>query len=71
MPQKTPPCDFQAPAKSAGLDSAEDTNLANTVGSSLDHLIGNWTQAEADEMDTALNDFETVDGIAWTRVTAG
>jgi hypothetical protein len=34
---------------------------AGTVGSSLDHLIGTWTQAEADELDSALEAFEKVD----------
>ncbi|MCY4578878.1 MAG: hypothetical protein OXD31_07500 [Chloroflexi bacterium] len=50
-------------------DILEDAEDSNTVGSSLDHLIGTWTQAEADEMDAALNDFEAVDGIVWTRLT--
>ena len=34
---------------------------AGTVGPSLDHLIGTWTQAEADELDFALQEFEKVD----------
>ena len=34
---------------------------AGTVGSSLDHLIETWTQAEADELDSALQEFEKVD----------
>ena len=71
MPNQIPLDDFRALAKRCGLDLKEHTNGANTVGSSLDHLIGTWTQAEADEMDVALKQFETVDGIAWTRVTAG
>ena len=71
MPQETPLDDFRALAKRGGLDLTKDTNGANTVGSSLDHLIGTWTRAEADEMDAALKQFETVEGIAWTRVTAG
>ena len=71
MPQQNPLGDFRALTKRGGLDLTEDTNGANTVGSSLDHLIGTWTQAEADEMDASLKQFETVDGIAWTRVTSG
>ena len=71
MSQQFPFDDLRALAKQTDLDPAEDTGGSNTVGSSLDHLIGKWSQKEADEMDTALNDFETVDGIAWTRVTAG
>ena len=34
--------------KGAGL--REGPGAADTVGSSLDHLIGTWTRAEADEM---------------------
>ena len=34
---------------------------AGTVGPSLDHLIGIWSQAEADELDSALQEFEKVD----------
>ncbi|WP_420621239.1 hypothetical protein [Candidatus Poriferisodalis sp.] len=45
--------------KGAGLsDDAERTDM---VGTSLDHLIGSWTPTEADEIDRALADFETVD----------
>ena len=49
--------------KGAGV--VEDTDGENTVGSSLDHLIGTWTQAEADEMDAALEEFEKVDESLW------
>ena len=49
--------------KGAGL--RDGTGGADTVGSSLDHLIGTWTQAEADEMDSALDAFETIDESAW------
>ena len=49
--------------KGAGI--VEDTDGENTVGSSLDHLIGTWTQAEADEMDAALEEFEKVDESLW------
>ena len=40
-----------------------------TVASSLDHLIGRWTPAEADEINDALEDFEVVDG-AWNYPTS-
>ena len=70
MPQESPLDDFKLIAGCADLVPTEDIKDANTVGSSLDHLIGTWTRAEADEMDTALMYFETVDGIAWTRLTA-
>ena len=49
--------------KGAGI--VEDTDGENNVGSSLDHLIGTWTQAEADEMDAALEEFEKVDESLW------
>ena len=49
--------------KGAGL--ADDGGRADTVGSSLDHLIGTWTEEEADEFDSALEDFETIDEAAW------
>ena len=40
---------------------------ADVIGSSLDHLIGRWTPTEADEMDSALKEFETIDEAAWLR----
>ena len=49
--------------KGAGL--ADGTGEADTVGSSLDHLIDTWTPVEAGEMDSALKEFETVDEAAW------
>ena len=49
--------------KGAGL--TDDLGRADTVGSSLDHLIGAWTSSEADEMDCVLEEFETVDEAAW------
>ena len=44
--------------KGAGL--ADDDAGTNRVGSSLDHLIGAWTSPESDELDAALEEFETV-----------
>ena len=70
MPQETPLNDFNPFAGRADLVPTKDTHDSNTVGSSLDHFIGTWTQEEADELDAALKYFETVDGIAWTRLTA-
>lgn len=49
--------------KGAGLDRGAERTDA--IGSSLDHLIGSWTAAEADEMDRALADFDTIDEAAW------
>jgi len=39
-----------------------------TVGSSLDHLIGTWSESEARELDEAIAVFEccdAVEGLAW------
>lgn len=36
-----------------------------TVGGSLDHLIGTWTDEEADEMQDALQDWERIDEAMW------
>ena len=49
--------------RGAGL--AEGADGADTVGSSFDRLIGSWTQADVDEMESALEDFETVDEAVW------
>ena len=49
--------------KGAGLRN--DSGDSDRVGSSLDHLIGTWTKAEADEMDAALEEFEKIDGSVW------
>lgn len=44
---------------------SDETKEVGTVGSSLDHLIGTWTDAEADAINAALEDFETVDEGMW------
>ncbi len=44
--------------RGAGL--AEGPGRGNTVGDSFDRLIGSWTQEEADEMEAALEEFETM-----------
>ncbi len=49
--------------KGAGL--TDGGGKADTIGSSLDHLIGTWTSAEAEELDSALEEFETIDESAW------
>jgi hypothetical protein len=49
--------------KGAGL--ADPAQKADTVGSSLDHLIGSWSDDEAAELDAALEEFETIDEAAW------
>ena len=49
--------------KGAGL--ADPAQKADTVGASLDHLIGSWSDDEAAELDTALEEFETIDESAW------
>lgn len=49
--------------KGAGL--GEQGPHADTVGSSLDHLIGTWTAEEAAQLDRALEDFEEIDESMW------
>lgn len=65
MPQSTTPDDFRALTRRAGLDLNKDTDSTDAVGSSLDHLIGAWTQEDADKIDAALKHFETVDDMLW------
>lgn len=49
--------------KGAGLKDGSAS--ADTVGSSLDHLIGTWSPAEANELNAALEEFETIDESVW------
>ena len=49
--------------KGAGL--ADPAQKADTVGSSLDRLIGSWSDDEAAELEAALEEFETIDESAW------
>ena len=49
--------------KGAGL--ADPGQGPDTVGSSLDHLIGTWSEDEAAEMDAALEEFGVIDEVAW------
>jgi len=48
--------------KGAGLGE-KGTN--DTVGSSLDHLIGTWTADEAEQVERAVEDFEEIDESMW------
>lgn len=48
-----------------GACLADGSRGSDVVGSSLDHLIGRWTPDEADEMDSALEEFGTVDEAIW------
>ena len=48
-----------------GAGLGEGNRDADTVGGSLDHLIGTWTQEEASEMDRALEDLSHVDEAKW------
>ena len=49
--------------RGAGL--SDGAGQSDTVGSSLDHLIGSWSQAEAEELDGVLKDFKGIDKAAW------
>ena len=46
----------------AGLTDGQGPD---TVGSSLDHLIGTWSEAEAAEIERALRHFEAIDEAMW------
>ena len=45
----------------ASLTAKEAEARTRRVGASLDHLIGSWTVAEADEMNAALRELDAVD----------
>ena len=47
----------------AGLGQPKDAS--DTVGTSLDHLIGTWTREESDELNNALKDFDQIDEYMW------
>ena len=49
--------------KGAGL--GDGPAGADRVGSSLDHLIGTWSPTEANELNAALEEFETIDESVW------
>lgn len=49
--------------KGAGLGNERPG--ADTVGPSLDHLIGTWSSAEAEDLKSALAEFETIDEADW------
>lgn len=49
--------------KGAGM--ADPSQKPDTVGSSLDHLIGTWSDNEVAELDAALQEFEIVDEADW------
>lgn len=48
-----------------GAGLSQDARESDTVGTSLDHLIGSWSREEAAEFDSALKDFETIDESIW------
>ena len=48
--------------RGAGLERGQGPD---TVGSSLDHLIGTWSDAEADEMERAVRQFKNIDEAMW------
>ena len=49
--------------RGAGLGDPPDS--VDIVGASLDHLIGTWSQEEAEQMDRALADLSSVDEAMW------
>ena len=49
--------------RGAGLEERNDG--PNVVGTSLDHLIGTWTDRESAEMNRALEDLSKIDEAMW------
>ena len=49
--------------KGAGLTNG--ARGADTIGSTLDHLIGTWGREETDELNSALEELESIDESAW------
>ena len=52
-----------------GTGLGERNDSTDTVGASLDHLIGTWTEEEAAEMNQALEDLSHIDEAMWESVT--
>ena len=52
-----------------GVGLRERNSSADTVGASLDHLIGTWTDEEAAEMNRALEELSHIDETVWESVT--
>ena len=48
--------------RGAGLERGQGRD---TVGASLDHLIGTWSDERAHEVERALRQFETIDEAMW------
>ena len=53
--------------RGAGL--GERNGSTDTVGASLDHLIGTWTDEEAAEMERALEGLSRIDEAVWESAT--
>ncbi len=49
--------------KGAGLSDIASAD--DSIGSSLDHLIGKWSQEEYDEMDAVLKELDVIDEVIW------
>ena len=48
--------------RAAGADQPPQPKV---VGSSLDHLIGTWSEEEATELEAAIESCEQIDGAFW------
>ena len=44
---------------------SEIAGADDSIGSSLDHLIGKWSQEEYDEMAAVLKELEVIDEAMW------
>jgi len=54
-----------------GAGIGDDANARDTVGTSLDHLIGTWTADELNEMEQALGDLSHIDESMWSENPVG
>ena len=52
-----------------GTGLGERNGSTDTVGASLDHLIGTWTEEEAAAMNQTLEDLSHIDEAMWQSVT--
>ncbi len=49
--------------RSAGIEN--EANAGDTIGTSLDHLIGTWTADDLNEMEQSLRELSQIDECMW------
>ena len=48
-----------------GAGLADEVERTETIGATLDRFIGSWTRDEANAVNAALQEFETIDESVW------